>query len=349
MGAKELSACFFNTSNESVCAKADIAEMMMKKVVLIQCRFGKKVLNMNVLIIGAGAVGRVYGKRLAQGGAQVSFFVKEKYAEQARRGFDFGKDHWGEFGVLTRVEQVRASSWDQIYLTMSSTALRGSWWDELAPALGDATVVMLQPGAMDREYLETKIPKTRIVCGVITVVSFVNGNQTEAFFPPFAKGPFSGERAQTVVDALNRGGIRSVRVADVEKHASVANTAMGILFCAVDAAGWSLKHLANSPDLLTTAKQAAQQASHAVAVKIGQPYQVWDQLPLLIFSKLGILAFTFVAQRIFPFDLEKYLKLHFTKVGDQMRFGLKTYAELAEKQSLPNRAILKLLSQMQQT
>ena len=44
---------------------------------------------MKVLIIGAGAVGQVYGRHLALGGAEVSFYVKDKYADYARKGFTF--------------------------------------------------------------------------------------------------------------------------------------------------------------------------------------------------------------------------------------------------------------------
>ena len=40
-----------------------------------------------VLIVGAGAVGQVYGWYLSRGGAEVSFYVKEKYLEDARAGF----------------------------------------------------------------------------------------------------------------------------------------------------------------------------------------------------------------------------------------------------------------------
>ncbi|HIA02218.1 MAG TPA: hypothetical protein EYN66_09955, partial [Myxococcales bacterium] len=40
-----------------------------------------------VLIIGAGAVGQIYGYFLQRAGAEVSFFVKDKYAEECRQGF----------------------------------------------------------------------------------------------------------------------------------------------------------------------------------------------------------------------------------------------------------------------
>lgn len=42
---------------------------------------------MNVLLIGAGAVGQAYGYHFQRGGAAVTFFVRARYADEARRGF----------------------------------------------------------------------------------------------------------------------------------------------------------------------------------------------------------------------------------------------------------------------
>ncbi|MDV7398489.1 2-dehydropantoate 2-reductase N-terminal domain-containing protein, partial [Arthrospira platensis SPKY1] len=39
------------------------------------------------MIVGAGAVGQVYGHYLQRGGASVSYFVKEQYKEECEKGF----------------------------------------------------------------------------------------------------------------------------------------------------------------------------------------------------------------------------------------------------------------------
>ena len=46
-----------------------------------------KTREMNVLIVGAGAVGLVYGKHLQAGGATVSFLIKPKHRAQAEAGY----------------------------------------------------------------------------------------------------------------------------------------------------------------------------------------------------------------------------------------------------------------------
>ena len=42
---------------------------------------------MRALIVGAGAVGQVFGHHLAKAGAEVSFLVKPKYVAECERGF----------------------------------------------------------------------------------------------------------------------------------------------------------------------------------------------------------------------------------------------------------------------
>jgi 2-dehydropantoate 2-reductase len=46
-----------------------------------------------------------------------------------------------------------------------------------------------------------------------------------------------------------------------------------------------------------------------------------------------------LARPLTPFDLEAYLRFHFTKVGPQTRLMLETYARLAEKFALESTAL----------
>src|SRR5687768_9790918 len=137
---------------------------------------------MKVLLVGAGAVGQVYGYFLKQGGASVAFHVKEKHAEEARRGYSLyplnrrkarrSPVKFDGFEVLTSLDDVKARTWDQVYLCMSSTGLRGEWTAPFLRSIGDATVVFLQPGLDDREYLGQWVPEDRLVQGSIPIVSY---------------------------------------------------------------------------------------------------------------------------------------------------------------------------------
>ena len=85
---------------------------------------------MKVLIVGAGAVGQVYGYALHKSGADVHFYVKPKHADEGRAGFILyplnGKSrepqHFAGFGVVTSPEEVRAQTWDQLWLAVSGPA-----------------------------------------------------------------------------------------------------------------------------------------------------------------------------------------------------------------------------------
>ena len=81
------------------------------------------------LVVGAGAVGQVYGRHLQLGGAQVTFFVRDKYRAMVERGFDMyalnsrrptEPVRFEEFSVVSRPDEVAARRFDQVYLTVSS-------------------------------------------------------------------------------------------------------------------------------------------------------------------------------------------------------------------------------------
>src|SRR4051812_41531139 len=139
---------------------------------------------MKALVVGAGAVGQAYAYHLARGGAEVSFLVKPAHAaelagpltlyplnrprRQRTRPVSFHR-----FQVLTGFDAVAAQPWDQVYLTISSTALRaGDWFSRLAPALGQAPLVLLRPGPDDRRFVTERMPEEQIVQGVITLISY---------------------------------------------------------------------------------------------------------------------------------------------------------------------------------
>src|SRR5262249_9887240 len=83
------------------------------------------------LVVGAGAVGQVYGRALRRGGAEVAYLVKPKHAEAARRGFTIhplpgAAGHFTDFSVLTEP----AGAWDAVILTVPTPPLRQPRWLE---------------------------------------------------------------------------------------------------------------------------------------------------------------------------------------------------------------------------
>ena len=91
---------------------------------------------MNILIVGAGAVGLVYGYHFANAGHQVTFLVKEKYQQALEKNkqegivlYHLNKDknlqqplRFNNFSTITQWNE--ADGFDLIALSISSTALR---------------------------------------------------------------------------------------------------------------------------------------------------------------------------------------------------------------------------------
>ena len=159
-----------------------------------------------VLLVGAGAVGQAYGWHLQQAGHEISFFIKPNHRESLAGGVDVhclsgrsrGHHRFTRYGLYQVPDELRSQHWDEVWLCMSSTALRGPWLDPLLAAVGEATIVMLQPGLEDLNYLLERVNEDRIVCGLISLVSYLAplpGEEREPgitwWFPPLSPSPFS--------------------------------------------------------------------------------------------------------------------------------------------------------------
>ena len=134
----------------------------------------------NVLLVGAGAVGQAYGFHLDRGGAAITYFVREKYVEALRGGVSVrchngrhaGHHHFDTYALITTLEELASSQWDEVWLCVSSPALRQGWLSDLLGRIGGATLVMLQPGLRDYELICEHIPADQVVRGMITLVSY---------------------------------------------------------------------------------------------------------------------------------------------------------------------------------
>lgn len=306
-----------------------------------------------VLVVGAGAVGQVYARHLQRAGVEVSFFVKPKYAEEARQGYTvypLGESRAGApvrfegFGVVTSTEEVAAASWDAVWLCVSSPALRGDWLPAMLAATGNATVVALTPGMDDLAYLGERCNPERVVAGMIAFVAWQSplpGEHREPpgiayFFPPMQPSPFSGTDARVVpiVAALRAGGCPARRVADASAQGAVGSSILLPLVAGLEAAGWSFVQFGRGP-WIHTATAAAREALSIVARKRGGSPAVVRHLVRPWAARLVL----WVAPRLVPVNLEVYMKYHFTKVGDQTRQVLASLQGHAQSLALPHAAI----------
>jgi 2-dehydropantoate 2-reductase len=252
------------------------------------------------------------------------------------------------FGVLTRTDEVATGTWEQVWLCISSTALQGPWLDELLEALGNATLVFLQPGLRDRDAILARWPTERLVQGLITLLSYhaplpgehVPHPGVAYFFPPLFATPFTGppDRTQAVVDALRAGGCRATVSPHVRHQAAIGSAVLMPHMVALETAGWSLQALRQS-SLLPLAARASHEAMLIAATYNGfLPPAVRHVVhPLLTHLVLGL------APHVLPFNLEAYLRYHFTKVSAQTRAAMAVYRELGAELGLSSTHLERLL------
>ncbi len=320
-----------------------------------------------VLVVGAGAVGQVYAYHAQQGGAEITFFVRDKYRDEIARGLDLyplnrSRSHRTEpvrfegFQVVSRPDEVATRRFDQVYLTVSSPALQGPWLADLIRATGDATIVSLQPGRDDREtILAAGAPADRLVSGIITLISYAAPLPGETrfpkpgmayWFPPMSPAPFSGsggpggpgERTAAVVALLRKGRLPAKQDRDVARAAAFPTALLMTYLVALENAGWSFRTLARGH--IQLGARGAREAIGVVGHGEGRP-----PLGLRLAARPGILRMAlWFGARAMPLPLEIYLKEHFTKVGDQTREFMLRYIARGKAAGLSVAALEQLMA-----
>lgn len=319
--------------------------------------------GMRVLLVGAGAVGQVYGRHFQRGGAHVTFFVKAKYTEEVRGGFDLyplnesrrRKEpvRFEDFALVSDLAEVAAGTWDVVVICVSSTALRrGDWFASLVDVVGDATLVSLSPGLEDRAFVHEHVPEERAVFGMIGLLSYPGPLDGETlpkpgmvyWVPPLTKMTFSGPevRTEAVVRTLRVGGLKSKRVADTAKDMAFGGPVLQMLMAALEIAGWRFRQLRADRPLLALAHRAMGEA-FAVAAK---RMSCKTPLALRLLRPWMFRMATRLMPMVTPVDMERFFAKHFTKVGDQTQDTLATYGRLAEQYGVPHDAIDTLASRL---
>ena len=306
-----------------------------------------------ILIVGAGAVGQAYGFHLSQGGAQVTYFVREKYLEGLSAGSPVhclngrykGRHHFDAFKMICALDQVAEGDWDQVWLCVSSPALYTGWLESFLSAIADATLVMLQPGMGDYAFVTRLLPSSQVVYGMITLASFhaplADGEGEPAmtwWFPPFSAAPFSGPTPRVIdaTSALKKGGMSAKVVRDIVPQLRMGSGILMPIIAALEAEGWHFSGLRRG-EALMWAGRAAREATQASLPDhrrglIRALTQTWALRMLVLF-----------APRVAPFNLEAMLKSHFVKVGEQTREMLKVYIDTCAERGLPADALKRTL------
>jgi 2-dehydropantoate 2-reductase len=319
---------------------------------------------MRALVVGAGAVGQAYARHLQLGGADVTFFVRDKYRATLERGLDM---YWlnaprpteparfETFGIVTRPDEVAARRFDQVYLTVSSPALAGAWLRELIAATGDATIIALEPGADDRAVLlAAGVPVERLVQGMITLISYAAPLPGETrfprpgmayWFPPMTPAPHSGPRERTAaaVRALRAGKLPAKVHPDVPATVAFPSAVLMPYLIALESAGWSFRELGRGPAIALGAR-AAREALAITAATTGRRIPFGARA---IARPTMLRIALWFGRRVIPLPLEIYLREHFTKVHAQTIEFMEGYIAKGKKAGAPVAALEELLASVQ--
>lgn len=301
---------------------------------------------MRVLIIGAGAVGLVYGQAFVRAGHEVVFLIKEKHRKALEAGVTLlqhrrlradRQEDFAGLQLLTGWEQVAASRWNQVLLAIPSTALRSLPLDTLRQAIGTATLVMLQPSGVDRDLLLQHFPRAQLVEGMINLISYYHPLPdqsplpqakplTVAWYrpPAFMPMPLSGEvtALATTLALFRSGGFPARAVADVLAVSRLPNLLLMTFLAALEASGWSFARLRGDRDLLALLTRAQREVV-AASPAAGRVPPVW-------LYRLGLSA----APLAVPLPLEAYLRAHFTKVRAQTDAYLRDFLQQCQGEAL---------------
>ncbi len=319
---------------------------------------------MKVLIIGAGAVGQVYGHHLTNGGADVAFYIKEKYAAELDKGFDlyqhslFGKvlksrtthHQFNQYSYISDTASLGQESYDYILNTVSSTALRTGWWEAFKNASGNASIVSLQPALDDAELILKTLPKERFIKGLIQFFSYqsplpgTNEPKGVHYLLPPVAGLFENENgsASELMQTLRNGGFKARHREDLNFYSSSLSSISIPLTAALELSDWRISKLIDR-NCLRLGLNASREANLAIALALDRK----QQFPPLL-KEWVVRIVLRVVPFVSPFDLEGYLKFHFSKVGDQTRLMLEQYIAHAKDHDLAHSANSRLLEALHQ-
>lgn len=315
-----------------------------------------------ILIIGAGSVGLVFGYYLAKAGFSVTFYIKEKYKSELETGtflYNLRKDkklkspiHFTEFSTITSFGELNSKDWSQIYFCISSTALHSFDFDAFNSNIkGEPSIIKLQPGIEDLELLQKHYPKDRIVEGMISLISYpcplptenVDQAGTAFWLPPLSPIPFSGKkkRKDEIIKTFKAAGVSASSSKDVFVDGLFPSAFLAGLVSSLELANWKFAELKKSDELLNGFKEL----NNEIYGVLEQQYSLKTPLPIRLINRKWVFKLLInLAPMLVPFDLETYLKVHFSKVKDQSLFLLKNYKDAGHKRGVSVKKITEVIN-----
>ena len=179
------------------------------------CEIQPKIRTMNILIIGAGAIGGLYGAMLSRAGHSVSVLCRSNYETVKTKGFQI-QSSWGDGSfhpdqVLRHPSEYEGTA--DIVMLCTKVYLSIDWKTILKPVISSGTTILcLQNGIHIESPLVHAFPNQEIISGLAFVYSsqFVPGTITHTAYGRILLGAYpSGEskKGQDLVASLKSVGV----------------------------------------------------------------------------------------------------------------------------------------------
>jgi hypothetical protein len=319
---------------------------------------------MELLIVGAGAVGSTYGwvasRSVAGGGPEtrVSYLVKPKHRAEISEGITLYrwrkrkavKFRFTGFSVHDSVESLKGKKFDVLLITLPSDKLRsGDWLERTLEAVGPIQVWSLQTNANDIEWVAEKMGDgawDRLVWGRIPIVSYLAplpGDPMEEpgyayYVPPRAKALWTSRKfdlAAKAAEIFDAGGLPSRAVPfDFRSAGLMPEALLRMLVAGLERSEWSFHRFTHSENL-PLVREGIRETAAILSKRYGVPDPSRTARGKLMSSTLGIRLALNAARKVIPFDFEAYMRVHFTKVEGQMHQGLNDLIEMGKAERLP--------------
>ena len=292
---------------------------------------------MKVLIVGCGAVGQVYGLALQKAGVTLGLLDQPAVAKKLRQAreqgglplFQVSHKHRNDpipyrlkdYHVIADAVESRHFVPDQIWFTTPSQVYYSDWFHDFLRQVPSKRVVCFSPEGSRPEFFTEELGD-RVIFGGTTFMAWqgdLGGGGGRSEGVNFWRSPLgislTGTRdaCHEVAQLLKPSGFK-ILVGKPGSHSQASVTAVMTAFVAgLELSGWSLRAYRKSP-WLRCAAGACREAVISQLSRAGIFTRALLSSPVL---SAGFFLATLFLPLLFPFDLEKYLKFHYTKTREQ--------------------------------
>ncbi len=310
---------------------------------------------MKVLIVGCGAIGPVYGLALQKAGVTLGLLdqpaVARRLYEAWKQGglplFQVSHAHiqnpvlhrLRDYQVIADTMESRRFEPDQIWFTTPSQVYYSDWFHDFLREVPSRRVVCFCPEGSRPEFC-TEEMGDRIVFGGSAFMAWQGdlgggGESPEGvrFWRPPLAIPLVGSQAacREVAQLLKPAGFR-VTVEEPGSHSQASTTAAMTTFVAgLELSGWSLRAYRKSPWLSC----AALACSEAIMGQLPRPGSFTRALLNRPVLSACFWLVALLLPLLAPFDLEQYLKFHYTKTREQSMLLLDLFMKDCQARGVP--------------